>query len=587
MSLKNTKQKIEFYWKRGLFCLKHMGIKKTWHKIKKLVKRKRWMRHLADTLFLSEEQRREQEQHVFGEQHVFSILVPLYNTPLVFLQEMIQSVQDQTYPNWELCLADGSEGDRAKEVQKYCLEQQKKDSRIKYRKLEKNGGISENTNACVEMAEGDYIALFDHDDLLHPAALYEMMVAIGQEQADYLFTDEIVFEGNVRNIVTAHFKSDYAPDTLRSNNYICHFSVFKRSLLAKIGGFRKEFDGSQDHDLILRLTKVAEKIYHIPKILYLWRSHPASAAGDMNAKPYAAIAGRAAVLQDIEREGGKASVDSVEFCPTIYRMKYELQEHSLVSVIIPCREYSKEVKACLESIQGNTTYDNYEIILILGQTTEEKITGNNVKVLHWNRLFVYAEAMAAAVAEAKGSYYVFLHSDVQILSPEWLEEMLMYARRSDVGAVGAKELYKNDTIRNAGVILEEEEGSYIKYSHQGQPGESEGYMGRLKYVQNVSAVQNSCLMIRGEVYEKLSGFSTEFFRLAAPDLCLRLREAGYWIVFTPFARVQHDKIKRNRKTAEETLAEYQQEEKLFAKRWEQELKKGDPFFGWNFKRLEF
>jgi len=332
---------------------------------------------------------------------------------------------------------------------------------------------------------------------------------------------------------------------------------------------------------------VAKKIYHIPKILYLWRSHPASAAGDMNAKPYAAIAGRAAVKEDIERVGGKAVVDSVEFCPTIYRIRYELREKPLVSIIIPCREYSKEVKACLESIQGNTSYDNYEIIVLSGQKTEEKITGDTVKILHWNRPFVYAEAMEAAVAEAKGSYYVFLHSDVQILSPEWLEEMLMYARREDVGAVGAKELYKNNTIRNAGVILEEEEGSCVKYSHQGQPGDGEGYMGRLQYVQNVSAVQNSCVMIRKEVYEKMSGFSKEFFRLAAPDLCLRLRGAGYWIVFTPFARVQHDKLKKDRKQAEKNLAEYQQEEKLFAKRWEQELKKGDPFFGWNFKRLEF
>ena len=357
--------------------------------------------------------------------------------------------------------------------------------------------------------------------------------------------------------------------------------------MEKTGSFRKEFDGSQDHDLILRLTKVAEKIYHIPKILYLWRSHPASAAGDMNAKPYAAIAGRAAVKEDIEHMGGQAVVDSVEFCPTIYRIRYELQEKPLVSIIIPCRTYSKDVQACVESIRKNTTYDKYEIILLCGQKSEQQVAGNNLKILFWERPFVYAEAMAKAVSEAKGSYYVFLHSDVRISSAEWLEEMLMYAQRKDVGAVGAKELYKNNTIRHAGIIFEKEDNACVKYAHQGQPGDSDGYMGRLKYVQNVSAVQNSCLMVRKEVYEELSGFGREFFRLAAPDLCLRLRHAGYCIVFTPFARVQHYKLEKDRKQDAAILLEYQQEEKLFAERWEQELVKSDPFFGWNFKRLEF
>lgn len=587
MGLKNFGQKLTLYFKRGWFSLRHMGIKKTCRKVKEWIKRRLWMRHLADTLVLSEEQRREQEAHVFREQHIFSILVPLYNTPLVFLEEMIQSVQDQTYPGWELCLADGSEGEYAAAVRQYCEKLQKQDARIKYQKLSRNDGISENTNACLAMATGDYIGLFDHDDLLHPAALYEMMVAIEREQADYLFTDEVVFEGKKQNIVTAHFKSDYAPDTLRSNNYICHFSVFKKSLLEKTGGFRKEYDGSQDHDLILRLTKVAEKIYHIPKLLYLWRSHPASAASDVNAKPYAAIAGRAAVKADVERTGGHATVESADFCPTIYRVRYALEEKPLVSVIVPCREYTKEVVACIESIRTRSTYPNYEIILLCGQKEIPREAENEAHVLHWNREFSYAEAMNGAVSAARGSYYVFLHSDVRILKPEWLEELLMFAMRKDVGAVGAKELYKNGTIRHAGLILEQDENSCIKYSHQGHPGESDGYMGRLNYAQNVSAVPNSCLMVRKEVFKELQGFDKEFFRLAAPDFCLRLRMAGYWVVFTPYALIQHDKWKKDRKQRRERLTDRRQEEIRFVKRWDEVLAKGDPFFGWNFKRLEF
>lgn len=584
---KQTINNISFYLKKGILSLKEKGWKKTCIKIVELFQRKLMVQRLKRNLMLGEVERKKQEETTFSSPVKFSILVPLYNTPLEFLKEMIQSVVEQTYPIWELCLADGSDSKDARAITEYCLKMQKKDSRIKYKKLEKNGGISENTNACIEMATGEYIALFDHDDVLHPSALYEMMTAIEKEQADFLFSDEVVFQGTLKNIVTIHFKSDYAIDTLRSNNYICHFTVFHRELLNKAGNFRKEYDGSQDHDLILRLTKEAKHIYHIPKILYFWRSHSASVAADINAKPYASLAGRKAVQASIEEYGQRAVVESESFCSTIYRVRYEIKGTPLISIIIPCKKYGKEVQRCIKSIQKLTTYSNYEILLLESkEQTKETIQHKNIRILNWDKKFNYAEAMNDVVSKAKGDYYVFLHDDVQIITPQWLEELLMYAQRLNVGVVGAKEYYKNNTVRQAGVLLQADEDTILQYPHQGQLRENNGYMGRLSYVQNVSAVSNSCMMIRKDVYKKVHGFQREFFYLSAADLCLRLRTLGYWIVFTPYAEVYHFKLTKEKKKQKEIQRNYQCEKERFMKTWKEELKKGDAYFGWNFKKLK-
>lgn len=584
--------------------LKKNGLKKTAKKIKNYFSRKKKVRIYGENFELPEEERERQERTVFQKKIKFSILVPLYNTPLNFLSEMLDSVVRQTYSDWELCLADGSD-EKHKKVGSCCRKYQKKDARIKYRKLDKNGGISENTNACIEMAEGDYIGLFDHDDLLHPTALYEMMCAIERENPDFLYTDEAVFEGNIKNIITVHLKPDYGIDTLRANNYICHFSVFRRSLLEKAGRFRAEYDGSQDHDLILRLTGSADKVWHISKVLYYWRSHPASVASDIRSKPYASDAGRRAVQADLEARGEKGSVENSEFFPAIYRVSYEIAGSPLISIIIPCRDSRKEAERCIESIVNKSTYKNYEILLAAdnGGRRElleyyrliQKKHGDKIRVLHRKGPYNYAALNNYAVQQARGAYVVLMHSDTIVITPEWMEEMLMYAQRKDVGAVGAKLYYENDSVRHAGMILGMGKDGCAGYPHAGLPKDDFGYMGRLYYAQNMSIVSSACLMVKKEVYQKAGGFDEAYqVKYSDADFCMKVRRAGYLNVFNPYAELYHFKqradVDEDRTSAadgsdkDKTVAEkkIQEDIRKFQGRWKKELREGDPYFNQNF-----
>ena len=289
---------------------------------------RRFLRRVIPQPVYNEATLAAQREVVFTKEHKFSILVPLYNTPIRFLRKMIASVQAQTYANWELCLADGSDS-RHSRVGRIMHRMAQRDARIVYQKLEKNGGISENTNACLDMASGDYIALFDHDDLLHPAALYEVMCELQKSNADFIYTDEMIFKSpRLRNVVSIHYKPDYSPDTLLGFNYICHLSVFSRTLLDRVGRFDSRYDGAQDHDLILRLTEQAEHIVHIPKVLYYWRAHSRSTASGADKKNYAAQAGCDAVTAAIERAGRRATVESAcRELPTLFRIRYELQQN--------------------------------------------------------------------------------------------------------------------------------------------------------------------------------------------------------------------------------------------------------------------
>lgn len=580
------------YFLKGLASLRTSGVKATWKKVVFCFSKKQQLKVFGERFYLSEKEREYQENAEFSKQVTFSILVPLYNTPRKFLEEMIESVRMQTYKNWELCLADGSDAAHEKEVGTYCKKLQKKDSRIKYVKLEKNGGISENTNACIDMATGNYIALFDHDDLLHPAALYEMMCVIEKEGADYIYTDEATFEGVITNIITAHFKPDYAIDTLRGNNYICHFSAFKRELLDKAGRFRKEYDGSQDHDIILRLTDKAEKVYHIPKILYYWRSHPASVAADIYSKTYAIDAGKRAVRDSIASYGDNAEVESSKAFPTIYRIKYELKEKPLISIIIPCKDHADDTERCINSILDRSTYRNFEILLIDNASTEPETFAfleeikkeEKVRVIHWNHPFNYSAINNYAAREAKGKYLLLLNNDTQVITPEWIEEMLMYAQRNDVGAVGAKLYYDDDTIQHAGIILGIGADRVAGHAHYRQPRENLGYMGRLYYAQNMSAVTAACVLIKKSIYEKLNGLDEKFgVAYNDVDLCMRIRKEGYLIVFTPYAELYHFESKsRGLEDTKEKKERFNKEAELFKKRWKKELEQGDPYFNPNF-----
>ena len=542
---------------------------------------------------LSEQERIKQENVNFPHDIKFSILVPLYNTPEQFLREMIQSVLDQTYANWELCLTDGSDKEH-KNVEIICKQYAKKDKRIKYQKLEKNLGISGNTNACIEMATGDYIALFDHDDLLHPAALYENMKAICEKNADFIYTDEATFESpDVNKIITVHCKPDYAIDNLRANNYICHFSVFSQKVLKKAGNFRQEYDGSQDHDMILRLTANAKNIVHIPKVLYYWRSHPQSVAMDIDSKSYAINAGKNAVKASIENDGYQAEVESSRAFPTIYRIKYELKDNNeKVSIIIPNKNNCSVLKKCIDSILTTTTYSNYEVVIVdngsdekvLFEYYEELKQDLRFKICSLDIEFNYSKLNNYGVSYATGNYYILLNNDIEVITPEWVEEMLMYVQREDVGAAGAMLYYPDDTIQHAGIILGLGQHRTAGHAFYKCHKNSVGYMGRLCYAQNLSAVTAACMMVKASVYKKVNGLDESFaVAFNDVDLCMRIRQAGYLIVWTPYAELYHYESKsRGLEDTPEKQKRFAEEVQRFQSRWVKELVAGDPYYNPNF-----
>ena len=591
-ALKRICGKVAFFrlLGKGLRCLHQNGWRYTWRKVKNKLTHRQEFTALANKPLFTGEELEHQRNTVFPRSIKFSIVVPLYNTPEKFLHEMIRSVIDQTYANWELCMADGSDAAHDS-VEKICRQYMRKDPRIKYRRLEQNLGISGNTNACLEMAAGDYIGLFDHDDLLHPAALHEVMRAICEQDADFIYTDELTFSNKIDNVITAHFKPDFAPDNLRANNYICHFTVFSASILKKIGGFRSEYDGSQDHDFILRATEQAEKIVHIPELLYYWRSHPNSVAADINSKTYAIDAGKRAVRDQIRRMGMDATVESSKAFPTIYRIKYELKETPKVSIIIPNKNHCEDLKRCIRSIKRLTTYSNYEIVIVDNQSNEEDLVefydqlrcDDRTNIVSFDKEFNYSEANNFGVRYATGEYYILLNNDTEVISPAWIEEMLMYAQRDDIGAVGAKLYFPDHTIQHAGVILGLGPHRTAGHAFSKVDGENLGYMGRLYYAQNVSAVTAACVMIPRRVWEAVNGLDTSFaVAFNDVDLCMRIRQMGYLIVWTPHAELYHYESKsRGSENTPEKKKRFESEVQRFRERWEKQLKEGDPYYNPN------
>ena len=562
--------------------------------ISKIIERKAY-RSYGTLSMPTPEEIKAQKETVFPKNILFSILVPLYNTPEVFLREMIDSVVSQTYENWELCLADGSDADHA------YVEQIVKgygDDRIRYERLTENLGISGNTNKCFEMAKGDYIGLFDHDDILHPTALYEYMKVICDKGADYIYCDETTFSGkSIDHMITLHFKPDFAPDNLRANNYICHFSVFSKELVDKCGTFRTEFDGSQDHDMILRLTKAATNIVHVPKILYYWRSHAGSVASDINAKSYAIDAAKGAVAAHLTACGFSGfKIESSRAFETIFRIRYALTGHPLVSILIPNKDHTEDLRRCIESITDRTSYDNYEIIVIENNSVTDEIKDYyetlkmhpRIKVVSYEGAFNYSAVNNFGASCAEGEYIILLNNDTEVITRNWIEELLMYAQRDDVGAVGCMLYYPDYTIQHAGIVLGMGAHRTAGHSHYKMAKENLGYMGRLCYAQNVSAVTGACLMVKKKLFDEVGGLSEDLaVALNDVDFCLKLRKKGLLNVFTPFAELFHyESVSRGTDVTEEASRQnaerYNRECNLFKEKWRAELDKGDPYFNPNF-----
>ena len=580
------------------------------------------MRQFGTESFPDEAQRKAERETVFPEMVKISILVPLWNNQREFQIEMLDSVMNQTYENWELCLADGSDAEHSY-IEEICKEYAgRANGRIVYKRLEKNGGIAGNTNECLKLATGEYIGLFDQDDILHPSVLFEYVKAINEQGADYLYCDETTFRsGDINKMLTMHFKPDFAPDNLRANNYICHFSVFSRKLLDGKELFRPQFDGSQDHDMILRLTDNARKIVHVPRLMYYWRSHAGSVASGIDAKPYAIQAAKGAVAEHLRKHGyDHFQITSTRAFETIFRIRYQILGNPKISIVIANKDHKCDLERCVKSIIEKSTYDNYEIIIVennsetpeikeyyselLGVSYEKAISGrtvcrndggiirsaageqykDRVAVVTYQGEFNYSAINNLGVSYAQGDYILLLNNDTEVITVNWMEELLMYGQREDVGAVGAKLYYADKTIQHAGVVIGLGAHRTAGHTHYKQHRQNLGYMGRLCYAQNVSAVTGACLMVKKSLYDEVGGLEEGFaVSLNDVDFCLKLRKRGLLNVFTPFAELYHyESISRGLDDNGEKAERYNKESEKFRKKWKTMLEAGDPYYNPNF-----
>ena len=546
-----------------------------------------WLaRHKADKRVL-----RRQKHASFAQKPLISIVIPLYCTPLPYLKELIESVRRQSYENWQLCLADGSPDDKAKE---FLEKHYGREKRIVYQKLEENGGISVNTNAAAELAKGEYLMFCDHDDTLEPDALYEIVKAINDTDADVIYTDEDKVSMDGQHYFDPNFKPDFNLFRLRENNYICHIFVVRKSLTGETGMLRSEFDGAQDFDFILRCCEKAKKITHIPRVLYHWRCHMDSTAADPSSKAYAYEAGRKAIREHYQRMGIDAKVDMTER-PGWYRSHIKIQGNPMVSIIIPNKDHTDDLELCLFSMSRKSTYRNYEILIVENNSEKEETFEYykklperypKVRVLTWEKEFNYSAINNFAAEEAQGEYLLFLNNDVEILTPDWIEEMLQNCQQENVAAVGAKLYYPDDTIQHAGVVLGL--GGIAGHIMCRASREDPGYFGRMISVQEISAVTAACMMVKKSEFDSVKGFD-ETFQVAFNDidLCMKFRAAGKKIVFTPYAELYHYESKsRGLEDTPEKQFRFDKEVKRFQEKWAQQLEMGDPYYSPNLSVTE-
>lgn len=584
--IKLVKKLSPYNIKKGLLYLKHFGLKEFWVRLTERfqtedVDYEVWYKnHKRST-----EELQEQQRQVFSYAPLISILVPVYNTPEEFLKQMIQSVRKQTYGNWELCIANANPANET--VAEILAVAAEKDARIKVTEVPENEGIAQNTNKALDIAAGDYVGLLDHDDLLTPDALYEVVKVLNEkERPEVIYSDEDKITTDLSEHFQPHMKPDFNPDLLRSNNYICHFFVAKRELILQVGAFDEQYNGAQDYDLILRCTEKADRVAHIPRILYHWRIHKASTADNPASKMYAFDAGKRAIEAQLERFGVEATVSYLKDLG-FYRTTYSVVGKPLVSIIIPNKDEVESLHKCLESIK-KSTYTNYEIVIVennsQGSRTFEyynKIQSDRIKVIYWKDEFNYSAINNFGVQHAKGDYMLLLNNDVEIITDNWLEEMLSNCQRKEVGIVGAKLYYPDNTVQHAGIIIGI--GGVAGSVFVGLPRAYSGYMHKASLQLNLSAVTAACMMIKRSVYEEAGGLE-EKLKVAFNDVdfCLRVREAGYLIVYDPYVELYHYESKtRGAEDSKEKVRRFQSEIEYMRSHWLHVLKRGDPYYNKN------
>lgn len=573
---------------KGLRYLKHYGPKEFWIRLCERMEPEEvpygpWFEKHKPSAEELERQRKKKWKNP----PLISVAVPAYRTPPGFLEQMILSVKEQTYPHWELCIVNASRGEDGMEqvLGRYAGG----DERIRVKNLEENLGIAGNTNEALEMARGEFVGLLDHDDLLAPQALFRIAEALTADpQADAVYTDEDKVTTDLSEHFQPHFKPDFNLDLLRSNNYITHFFVVRTRLAREAGGFRREFDGAQDYDFIFRCTEEAKKVLHVPEVLYHWRTHKASTADNPASKMYAFEAGKRAIEAHLARCGQEGTV-SLRKDLGFYRVEYPVQGEPLVSILIPNRDQKETLEKCLNSIWEKSTYNNYEILIVENNSSSPEIFDYyreiekrpGVRILTWKEGFNYSAINNFGEKSAAGDYLLFLNNDVEVINPRWIEELLGNCQRKEVGIVGAKLYYPDDTIQHAGTVIGI--GGIAGHAFLNMPRSRTGYLHKASLQMDLSAVTAACMMMKRQVFEQLGGFEE---RLSVAfndvDLCLRTVQAGYLVVYNPEVELYHYESKsRGAEDSEEKVRRFQEEIEFMRCRWMDLLKKGDPYYNRN------
>lgn len=578
---------------KGIRYLKHYGIKDFWIKLQERMEPEEipygpWREQHLPSKEELERQRREQKS--WEKRPRVSIVVPAFHTPEVFLRQMIESVEHQTYNNWQLCIADGSRDSSVENVVNEYVEQ---GLFISYLRLDENKGIAENTNAALKLADGEWVGFLDHDDVLAEHALYEVVKAARQhEDVEMIYTDEDKVNLELTEYYRPHFKPDFSLDLLRSNNYITHFLVVKQKIAEKAGGFRSEYDGAQDYDFIFRCAELAKRIYHIPEVLYHWREHKDSTAANTMSKQYAYTAGQRAIEAHLNRTGTKGEVSKKKDMG-FYEVYYPVKGEPLVSIIIPNKDHIKILDQCLKSLD-KSTYTNYEVIIVENNSEDpetftyyRKISSQRIKVVIWEEGFNYSAINNFGFQHARGEYIILLNNDIEIINPQWIEEMLGNCQRPEVGIVGAKLYYPDDTIQHAGIVLGIGEGlaagGIAGAMFVGMKRSRSGYMHKASIQLNYSAVTAACMMVSRKVYQEIGGFDeTLSVAFNDVDFCLKAVEKGYLVVYNPRVEAYHYESKsRGKEDTKEKVQRFQQEIDRMREKWIEVLKEGDPYYNKN------
>lgn len=524
----------------------------------------------------------------------FSVVVPLYHTPAKFLKDLVRSMMYQSYANWELCLVNASPEDvhLTSLLENWAM----RDKRIRVIRLEKNLGIAQNTNAGIAASTGEFIAFLDHDDFLEPDALFCYADALNKDKTiDVFYSDEDKTDEYAAHYFYPHFKSDFNIDLLHANNYMCHFLAVRKSLVDTVGGLNEKFDGAQDYDFVLRLTENTKKIYHCPRILYHWRCSNQSTAANQGNKMYAIHAGKAALNAHYKRIGwnARAQEGAVDGW---YQTKFTLKEEPLVSILIPNKDHTDDLDVCLNSFFERADYQNYEFIIIENNSVlpetfayYEKIEKehDNVKVVYWEAGFNYSAINNFGFKFAKGDYIMLLNNDVELITPDIFQSMLGFCMRPEVGIVGAKLLYNDHTVQHAGVLVGA--GGLADHVFKGIHEDDPGYMGRAISSQDVSAVTAACLLVKRSVYEEVGGLEDEFqVAFNDVDFCLKVRKAGYLIVYDADVKLFHYESKsRGMEDTTERFIRFGNEMMLLNSKWDILSTFVDPYYNPNLSYLEY